>query len=90
MGKKAEVEYIKNVARIDGISETDFKDYLNRKPFSDARCGDYLVDIGQIMNLHFELNNHILIIFFLNLPYWLVLIALKLSGKRTTPSPAPS
>jgi len=27
--------------------------------------------ISEVMNLHFELNNHLIAIFFLNLPYWI-------------------
>ena len=51
MAKINEIEYIKQVAKIEKIKEEDFANYLARKPFSDQRCGDYLMDIAQMMNL---------------------------------------
>ncbi len=51
MAKSNEIDYIKNVAEIEGITVEQFTNYLEKKPFSDHRCGDYLVDIGQIMRL---------------------------------------
>jgi SAM-dependent methyltransferase len=47
MGKKNEIEYIKQVATIDRVAEEDFRQYLAKKPFSDSRCGEYLIDIAQ-------------------------------------------
>ena len=44
--------------------------------------------VGHIMNLHFQLNNHIILIFFLNLPYWLAQIGLKITAKKPTPPPS--
>ena len=51
MAKSNEIEYIKQVAKVENIKEEDFANYLASKPFSDQRCGDYLMDIAQIMNL---------------------------------------
>lgn len=51
MAKVNEIEYIKQVARIDCVPEEAFRQYLTNKPFSDLRCGEYLMDIAQIFNL---------------------------------------
>lgn len=51
MGKADEINYIEKVARIDDIPVDAFHEYLARKPFSDPRCGEYLADMAQVMNL---------------------------------------
>jgi len=51
MGKSAEIDYINCVAEIDNVPLDDFNNYLLHKPFSDPRCGEYLMDIAQVMNL---------------------------------------
>ena len=51
MAKDDEINYIKRVSEIDEVSESDFSQYLLNKPFSDVRCGNYLMDIAQIMML---------------------------------------
>ncbi|WP_438394108.1 class I SAM-dependent methyltransferase [Caballeronia sp. DA-9] len=51
MAKADEIDYIKKVAEVEAFSTDDFIDYLARKPFSDARCGEYLMDIAQVMML---------------------------------------
>jgi SAM-dependent methyltransferase len=49
MAKADEIEYIKQVARTEGVSQEEFRRYLAKKPFSDVRCGEYLMDIAQVM-----------------------------------------
>jgi SAM-dependent methyltransferase len=51
MAKANEVDYIKKVAQTESFSADDFMDYLARKPFSDVRCGEYLMDIAEVMRL---------------------------------------
>lgn len=51
MAKSDEINYITKVAEIESVSVTSFKGYLFNKPYSDARCGEYLMDIAQIMRL---------------------------------------
>jgi SAM-dependent methyltransferase len=51
MAKADEIDYIKKVAQIEAFPADDFMDYLARKPFSDERCGEYLMDIAQVMRL---------------------------------------
>ncbi len=51
MAKINEIEYVRQVARIEGVPEEQFRQYLANKPFSDPRCGVYLIDIAQILNL---------------------------------------
>lgn len=51
MGKLHEIDYISRVAEIDNVPLDDFNNYLLHKPFSDPRCGEYLMDIAQVMNL---------------------------------------
>lgn len=51
MGKPEEIDYINRVAEIENVSLGAFNDYLLHKPFSDPRCGEYLMDIAQVMNL---------------------------------------
>ena len=51
MAKNNEIDYIKQVAKIDGVPLDEFRQYLTNKPFSDLRCGAYLIDVGQIFNL---------------------------------------
>lgn len=51
MAKVNEIDYIKQVARIACVSEGEFRQYLANKPFSDLRCGEYLMDIAQIIRL---------------------------------------
>ncbi|SAL51137.1 Mg-protoporphyrin IX methyl transferase [Caballeronia sordidicola] len=51
MAKADEIDYIKKVAQVEAFSTDDFMDYLARKPFSDERCGEYLMDIAQVMRL---------------------------------------
>jgi SAM-dependent methyltransferase len=51
MAKADEIDYIRQVARVEGVTEDAFRKYLLEKPYSDARCGDYLMDIGQVMRL---------------------------------------
>jgi len=36
---------------MDGVPKEQFRQYLANKPFSDPRCGVYLIDIAQILNL---------------------------------------
>lgn len=51
MSKADEIDYIKQVAKVEGVPEEDFRKYLLGKPFSDPRCGEYLMDIAQVMRL---------------------------------------
>lgn len=51
MGKLQEIDYINRVAEIENVPLDDFNNYLLHKPFSDPRCGEYLMDIAQVMNL---------------------------------------
>jgi SAM-dependent methyltransferase len=51
MAKNDEIDYVKNVAQIENVSIEEFNDYLFRKPFSDNRCGEYLMDIAQVIQL---------------------------------------
>ncbi len=51
MAKENEIDYIRQVARTEGVSLEQFCQYLTNKPFSDVRCGEYLMDIAQILNL---------------------------------------
>lgn len=51
MAKVDEIDYISKVAEVENVSVEQFNDYLCRKPFSDDRCGDYLMDIAQVMTL---------------------------------------
>jgi SAM-dependent methyltransferase len=51
VAKADEIDYIKHVARVEGVTEEAFRRYLLDKPYSDARCGDYLMDVGQIMRV---------------------------------------
>jgi SAM-dependent methyltransferase len=51
MAKDDEINYISKVAAVEDVSVDQFKEYLSRKPFSDDRCGDYLMDIAQVMRL---------------------------------------
>ena len=51
MAKINEVDYVRQVARVDNVPEQQFRQYLANKPFSDPCCGVYLVDIAQIFNL---------------------------------------
>jgi SAM-dependent methyltransferase len=50
-GKKNEIDYISQVAKIEDVSLEQFREYLANKPFSDVHCGEYLMDIAQIFNL---------------------------------------
>ncbi len=43
--------------------------------------------VGHIMNLHFHLNNHLLAIFFLNIPYWATLSYRRLTNPNKAPAP---
>ena len=38
--------------------------------------------VGHVMNLHFELNNHLLIIFFVNIPYWVLAFGRWITGMK--------
>jgi SAM-dependent methyltransferase len=51
MAKADEIDYIRQVARIEGVPEDAFRAYLENKPFSDARCAEYLLDVSQILGL---------------------------------------
>jgi len=51
MAKSDEINYINKVAETECIEVSRFKEYLFNKPFSDSRCGDYLMDIAQVMQL---------------------------------------
>ena len=51
MAKVNEIEYIEQVARTEGVPLEEFRQYLAKKPFSDVRCGEYLLDIAQIMRV---------------------------------------
>jgi 2-polyprenyl-3-methyl-5-hydroxy-6-metoxy-1,4-benzoquinol methylase len=51
MAKQNEIDYINRVAEVENVTVEQFNDYLIRKPYSDARCGDYLMDIAQVMKL---------------------------------------
>jgi SAM-dependent methyltransferase len=50
MAKANEIAYIDEVARIDRVPLADFQSYLLKKPFSDPRCHEYLMDVAQIMS----------------------------------------
>ncbi len=49
MSKNDEIEYIQTVARTESVPVDTFSDYLARKPFSDAKCWEYLADFAQIL-----------------------------------------
>ena len=49
MAKVNGIECIEQVARTEGVSVEEFSRYLAKKPFSDVRCGEYLMDIAQVM-----------------------------------------
>ncbi len=49
MPKENEIAYIYNLAKIHNVPHTEVEEYHLKKPFSDVRCGYYLMDIGQIM-----------------------------------------
>lgn len=51
MGKSNEIDYINRVAEVDNVPLDAFSDYLLHKPFSDPRCGEYMMDVAQVMNL---------------------------------------
>jgi SAM-dependent methyltransferase len=51
MAKNDEIDYVNKVTQIDNVPLEEFNDYLARKPFSDGRCGEYLMDIAQVMRL---------------------------------------
>jgi len=51
MAKINEIDYVRQVARVDNVPEEQFRQYLANKPFSDPRCGIYSIDIVQIFNL---------------------------------------
>lgn len=51
MAKENEIDYIRQVARTEDVPLEQFRHYLANKPFSDVRCGEYLMDIAQILNL---------------------------------------
>lgn len=51
MAKENEIDYIREVARIENVPLEQFSQYLANKPFSDSRCGEYLMDMAQIFNL---------------------------------------
>jgi 2-polyprenyl-3-methyl-5-hydroxy-6-metoxy-1,4-benzoquinol methylase len=51
MAKIDEINYVRHVASVEGIPEAAFRQYLANKPFSDPRCGEYLIDLAQIMKL---------------------------------------
>ena len=50
MAKENEIDYIRQVARTEDVPFEQFRHYLANKPFSDLRCGEYLMDIAQIIN----------------------------------------
>jgi len=39
MAKENEIDYINQVARVEGVPLEKFRQYLANKPFSDSRCG---------------------------------------------------
>lgn len=51
MAKTDEINYIKEVARVEGVPEEQFRQFLVDKPYSDPNCGMYLMDIAQIFKL---------------------------------------
>ena len=51
MAKEHEIEYIRQVTKIENVPIEQFRQYLANKPFSDLRCGEYLMDVAQIFNL---------------------------------------
>ena len=51
MAKENEIDYIRQVARIEDVPLESFRQYLATKPYSDPHCGQYLMDISQILNL---------------------------------------
>jgi hypothetical protein len=40
MAKENEIDYIRQVARIEDVPLEQFRKYLANKPFSDSRCGE--------------------------------------------------
>ena len=52
--KENEILYISTVAGIDNIDIKVFVDYLSKKPYSDAKLGEYLLDIAQLISFHPE------------------------------------
>jgi SAM-dependent methyltransferase len=51
MAKEHEIDYIRRVAKTENVPIEQFRQYLMRKPFSDIRCGEYLMDIAQVLSL---------------------------------------
>jgi SAM-dependent methyltransferase len=49
MAKTAEIEYVRNVARVENVDVAQFSNYLEKKPFSDPAAARYLTDISQIL-----------------------------------------
>jgi SAM-dependent methyltransferase len=49
MSKDNEIAYLNNIAKVLNVSPEEVEDFHVRKPFSDKRCGQYLIDIGQIL-----------------------------------------
>jgi 2-polyprenyl-3-methyl-5-hydroxy-6-metoxy-1,4-benzoquinol methylase len=50
MAKADEINYINTVSVQEKVSRDDFAQYLFNKPYSDPRCWEYLIDIGQILS----------------------------------------
>jgi hypothetical protein len=51
MAKVNEIDYVQDVARVDGAPLEDFKSYLLNKPFSASHGHEYLMDAAQTMSL---------------------------------------
>ena len=51
MSKNDEINYITSVATKDKVPVDAFIDYLARKPYSDVKCWEYLMDISQILSV---------------------------------------
>jgi SAM-dependent methyltransferase len=50
MGKRSEIEYVKNVVRVENVDADVFTTYLQKKPFSDRAVARYLMDMSQILS----------------------------------------
>jgi SAM-dependent methyltransferase len=50
MAKENEIHYVGNLARVLSVPDSEVEHFLNHKPFSDAHCWRYLMDMAQIMS----------------------------------------
>jgi SAM-dependent methyltransferase len=49
MPKSSEIDYVRNVVRVENVEAAAFSNYLQKKPFSDPMATRYLLDISQIL-----------------------------------------